>query len=54
MFTVVKFCRHRAAAHRGTVKVREGPHCIKLPLFTSTTASDELDRIHYKDLKQNH
>lgn len=32
MFTVVKFCRHRAAARRGRVKVREG---IKPPLLTS-------------------
>lgn len=36
MFTVVKFCRHRAAAGRRVGKVREGPHCIKPLLLTST------------------
>lgn len=35
MFTVVKFCRHRAAACRGKVKVREGPPCIKPLLLIS-------------------
>lgn len=39
MFTVVKFCRHRAATcGREKRKVREGPPCSSLPPLVSALA----------------
>ena len=46
MFTVVKFCRHRAAACWRRVKVREGPDCIKPPLFTLIYLYIDIEWIH--------